>query len=63
MVDTGATGSIRKCQGVALPHLGDTEGFVQDGKDLLYRVPTSSGNHGKPGKLQKKFHALKNHGV
>ena len=27
------------------------------------RVPMSSGNHGKPGKLQKKLHAWKNHGV
>ena len=27
------------------------------------RVPTSSGNHGKPGKSLKKFHAWKNHGI
>ena len=27
------------------------------------RVPTSSGNHGKPGKSRKKFHAWKNHGI
>ena len=26
-------------------------------------VPTSSGNHGKPGKFKKKFHALKNPGI
>ena len=30
---------------------------------FISRVPTSSGNHGKPGKLQKKFHAWKNHGI
>ena len=30
---------------------------------LKNRVPTSSGNHGKPGKSQKKFHAWKNHGI
>ena len=30
---------------------------------LWIRVPTSSGNHGKPGKSpKKKFHAWKNHG-
>ena len=30
----------------------------------LDRVPTSSGNHGKPGKsLKKKFHAWKNYGI
>ena len=23
-------------------------------KDTIYRVPTSSGNHGKPGKSRKK---------
>ena len=28
-----------------------------------HRVPTSSGNHGKPGKSLKKFHAWKNHGI
>ena len=28
----------------------------------LVRVPTSSGNHGKPGKSLKKFHVWKNHG-
>ena len=27
------------------------------------KVPTSSGNHGKPGKSLKKFHAFKNHGI
>ena len=26
-------------------------------------VPTSSGNHGKPGKSLKKFHAWKNHEI
>ena len=33
--------------------------------DVSYicRVPTSTGNHGKPGKSQKKFHAWKNHGI
>ena len=30
---------------------------------LKYRVTTSSGNHGKPGKSLKKFHAWKNHGI
>ena len=29
----------------------------------IFRVPTSSGNHGKPGKSQKKFHAWKSHGI
>ena len=29
----------------------------------LYRVPTSSGNHGKPANLEKKFHTWKNQGV
>ena len=28
-------------------------------RNVLYRVPTSSGNHGKPGKSLKKFHAWK----
>ena len=27
------------------------------------RVPTSSGNHGKPGKSLRMFHAWKNHGI
>ena len=27
------------------------------------RVPARSGNHGKPGKSQKRFHAWKNHGI
>ena len=29
----------------------------------LVRVPTSSGNHGKPGKSRKKIHVWKNHGI
>ena len=28
-----------------------------------YRVPTSSGNHGKSGESLNKFHAWKNHGI
>ena len=28
-----------------------------------YRVPTSSGNNGKPEKSLKKFNAWKNHGI
>ena len=31
--------------------------------EAKHRVPTSSGNHGKPGKSLKKFHAWKNHGI
>ena len=27
------------------------------------RVPTSSGNHGKPGKSQKKVPCMENHGI
>ena len=34
------------------------------GITAICRVPTNTGNHGKPGKLpQKKFHAWKNHGI
>ena len=33
------------------------------GLHCLLRVPTSTGNHGKPGKSLKKFHAWKNHGI
>ena len=37
MVDAGGPGIIRKCHGVALADLGDTEGFGRDGKeDRLY---------------------------
>ena len=28
-----------------------------------FRAPTSSGNHGKPGKSRKKVYAWKNHGI
>ena len=33
MVDAGGPGSVRKCHGVALADLGDTEGFGRDGKE------------------------------
>ena len=44
MVDTGGPQSIRKCHGVALADLGDTEGFGRDGKeDRLYAFQLSEG--------------------
>ena len=40
-----------------------TEGVAKIHLSFYNRVPTSSGNHGKPGKLLKKFHAWKKHGI
>ena len=37
--------------------------YFQAKSAVINRVPTSSGNHGKPGKSLKKFHAWKNHGI
>ena len=37
--------------------------FCRAYSQFYYRVPKSSGNHGKPGKSPKKFHAWKNHGI
>ena len=33
MSDAGGPGSARKCPGVALADLGDTEGFEKDGEE------------------------------
>ena len=33
MADAGGPGSVRKCHGVALADLGDTEGFDKDGEE------------------------------
>ena len=33
MADAGCPGSVRKCPGVALADLGDTEGFDKDGEE------------------------------
>ena len=33
MGDPGGPGSVRKCHGVALADLGDTEGFDKDGEE------------------------------
>ena len=44
MVDASGPGSVRKCPGVALADLGDTEGFETDGKeDRLYAFQLSEG--------------------
>lgn len=44
MVDASGPGSVRKCPGVALADLGDTEGFERDGKeDRLYAFQLSEG--------------------
>ena len=44
MVDAGGPGSVRKCHGVALADLGDTEDFYRDGKeDRLYTFQLSEG--------------------
>ena len=37
MGDAGGPGSARKCPGVALADLGDTEGFDKGGKDGVYK--------------------------
>ena len=43
------------------PQISSASGISREDKVIskVYRVPTSSGNHGKP----KKFHAWKNHGI
>ena len=44
MVDAGGPRSVRKCHGVALADLGDTEGFGREGKeDRLYAFQLSEG--------------------
>ena len=44
MVDAGGSRSVRKCHGIALADLGDTEGFGQEGKeDRLYAFQLSEG--------------------
>ena len=44
MVDAGGPGSVRKCHGVALSDLGETEGFDRDGKEeRLYAFQLSEG--------------------
>ena len=44
MVDAGGPGSVKKCHGVALADLGDTEGFGLGGKeDRLYAFQLSEG--------------------
>ena len=44
MVDAGGPGSVRKCHGVALADLGDTEDFYRNGKeDRLYTFQLSEG--------------------
>ena len=44
MVDAGGPRRVRKCHGVALADLGDTDGFGRDGKeDRLYAVQLSEG--------------------
>ena len=44
MVDAGDLRSVRKCRGVALADLGDTEGFGREGKeDQLYAFQLSEG--------------------
>ncbi|MEW8317035.1 MAG: hypothetical protein AB2691_00740 [Candidatus Thiodiazotropha sp.] len=44
MADAGGPGSVRKCPGVALADLGDTEGFGKDGaEDRLYAFQLSEG--------------------
>ena len=44
MVKAGGPESVRKCHGVALADLGDTECFGRDGKeDRLYAVQLSEG--------------------
>ena len=37
--------------------------LVQLGEILEPRVPTSSGNHGEPGKSPKKVPCMENHGI
>ena len=44
MVDAGGPGSVRKCHGVALVHLGDVEGFNRSGEeDQFYAYQLSDG--------------------
>ena len=44
MADAGGPGSIRKCPGVALADLCDTEGFNKDGEEnQLYGFQLSDG--------------------
>ena len=44
MVDAGDPRSVRKCHGIALADLGDTEGFGSEGnEDRLYDSQLSEG--------------------
>ena len=44
MADAGGPGSARKCPGVALADLGDTEGFEKGGEEgQLYAFELSDG--------------------
>ena len=44
MVDAGGPRNVRKCHGIALADLGDTEGFDREGKeDRLYAFQLSEG--------------------
>ena len=44
MADAGGPGSARKCPGLALADLGDTEGFEKDGEEgQLYGLQLSDG--------------------
>ena len=46
MTDAGGPGSVRKCHGVALSDIGDTEGFDKDeGENQLYGFQLSDGEY------------------
>ena len=53
--------NLQKLSSEAICHVYNYKALTSPG--FHDRVPTSSGNHGKPDKLLKKFHAWKNHGI
>ena len=60
MGDAGGPGSARKCPGVALADLADTEGFNKDGEEnQLYAFQMSDGVYKKKDVAQEGIGSLK----
>ena len=57
MVDVGGPRSVRKCHGIALAELGDTEGFSREGReDRLYAFQLSEGVYERKSPLKGRGH-------